>query len=218
MTTESARARGRQAEPGDAGSSADAPGSRRMRADARDNRERVLRAARAAFAEHGAQASLNKIAQSAGVGAGTLYRHFPTLGALLVAIIGDDVAALCEKGRDLLGHESPAEALRTWLRAVAVHATAMRGLVAARLAVPPAPHADAALAACQERIRATGAALLERAQRDGAVPGDIGIADLLTLVNAIAWVSEQAPDDEYLLDRLLALVRGMEPSAHEEGT
>ncbi|MGW5264408.1 SbtR family transcriptional regulator [Microbispora sp. NPDC004025] len=113
---------------------------------------------------------------------------------------------------------SPFEALRTWLRAVAVHATAMRGLVAARMAVPPAPHGDAALAACHERIRATGAALLERAQRDGEVPGDIGIADLLTLVNAIAWVSEQAQGDEYLLDRLLALVRGMEPSAHEEGT
>ncbi|MFG1864777.1 TetR/AcrR family transcriptional regulator [Microbispora bryophytorum] len=189
-----------------------------MRADARDNRERVLRAARAAFAEHGAQASLNKIAQSAGVGPGTLYRHFPTTGALLVAIIGDDVAALCEKGRDLLDHTSPAQALRTWLRAVAEHATEMRGLVAARMAAPPAPDTDAALAACHERIRATGAALLERAQRDGAVPGDIEIADLLTLVNAIAWVSEQAPCDEYLLDRLLALVRGMEPSPQEEET
>ncbi|WP_182901151.1 TetR/AcrR family transcriptional regulator [Microbispora sp. H10830] len=189
-----------------------------MRADARDNRERVLRAARAAFAEHGAKASLNKIAQSAGVGPGTLYRHFPTLGALLVAIIGDDVAVLCEKGRGLLDHASPAEALRTWLRAVAEHATAMRGLVAARMAIPPAPDADAALAACHERIRATGAALLERAQRNGAVPGDIEIGDLLTLVNAIAWVSEQAPCDEYLLDRLLALVRGMEPSPQEEET
>lgn len=201
---------------GAAGSRVGASGGRRMRADARDNRERVLRAARAAFAEHGAQASLNKIAQSAGVGPGTLYRHFPTLGALLVAIIGDDVAALCEKGRDLLGHPSPAEALRTWLRAVAEHATAMRGLVAARMAVPPAPDADAALAACHERIRATGSALLERAQRDGGVPGDIEIADLLTLVNAIAWVSEQAPCDEYLLDRLLALVRGMDRSPREE--
>lgn len=183
--------------------------ARRLRADARDNRERVLRAARTAFAEHGAQASLNKIAQSAGVGAGTLYRHFPTLQALLVAIVGDDVAALCAKGRDLLGHPSPGEALRTWLRAVAVHATAMRGLVAAQMAVPPTPDADAALAACHEEIRATGAALLERARQDGAVPGDIDIADLLTLVNAIAWVSEQAPGDVHLLDRLLALVRGM---------
>nr|WP_179155329.1 hypothetical protein [Microbispora sp. GKU 823] len=50
------------------------------------------------------------------------------------------------------------------------------------------------------------------------MPGDIGIADLLTLVNAIAWVSEQAPCDEYLLDRLLALVRGMESQAQEEKT
>ncbi|MGI5160503.1 hypothetical protein [Microbispora sp. CA-102843] len=55
--------------------------------------------------------------------------------------------------------------------------------------------------------------MLERAQLDGAVPGDIETAGPLTLVNAIAWVGEQAPCDEYLLDRLLALVRGMEPSA-----
>src|SRR3954471_17676046 len=112
---------------------------RRMRADARDNRERVLRAARAAFAEDGPHASLNKIAQRAGVGAGTLYRHFPTLQALLVAIIGDDVEALCAKGRGLLTHPSPDEALHTWLRAMAVHATAMRGLVATQLAGRPTP-------------------------------------------------------------------------------
>jgi AcrR family transcriptional regulator len=105
---------------------------RPMRADARDNRERVLQAAKAVFAEQGAHASLNKIAQRGGVGAGTLYRHFPSLQSLLVAIIGDDVEALCATGRDLLVHPDPDEAVRVWLRAVAVHATAMRGLVVRR--------------------------------------------------------------------------------------
>lgn len=188
--------------------------SRRMRADARDNRERVLRAARAAFAEEGAHASLNKIAQRAGVGAGTLYRHFPTLDALLVAIIGADVEALCERGRELLDHPSPGEALTTWLRAVAVHATAMRGLVATRMAAQAVRAGDAAdtkaadgtLAACHDAILAAGAALLDRARDAGEANDETGIADLLTLVNAAAWASEQAPEDDHLLDRLLALV------------
>jgi AcrR family transcriptional regulator len=197
---------------------ADGP-SRRMRADARDNRERVLTAARAAFTEEGPHASLNKIAQRAGVGAGTLYRHFPTLDALLVAIIGADVEALCERGRELLTHPSPREALTTWLRAVAVHATAMRGLVATRMAAQAAQTtrttdavdtkaADGTLAACHDAILAAGSALLERARRVGEANDETGIADLLTLVNAAAWASEQAPEDEHLLDRLLALVTG----------
>jgi AcrR family transcriptional regulator len=177
------------------------PEQRRMRADARDNRERVLRAARASFAEDGPQASLNRIAQRAGVGAGTLYRHFPTLDALLVAIIGADVEALCARGRALLDHPSADEALRSWLRAVAVHATAMRGLVAARMAAPPTE-----LAGVHEAIHATGTALRTRAQREGTAATETDVSDLLTLVNAIAWASEQAPDDDRLLDRLLALI------------
>ncbi|MBC6459251.1 TetR/AcrR family transcriptional regulator [Actinomadura sp. HBU206391] len=177
-----------------------------MRADARDNRDRVLQAAKVVFAEHGANASLNKVAQRAGVGAGTLYRHFPTLQALLVAIISDDVDALCAKGHALLTHPSPDEALHTWLRAVALHATAMRGLVATQMAGEPAPGTQTALTACHEAMRATGAALLTRAQRQGTAPEDADIIDLLKLVNAIAWTSEQTPEDTHLLDRLLALV------------
>lgn len=179
-----------------------------MRADARDNRERVLRTAKAVFTEYGADASLNKIAQRAGVGAGTLYRHFPTLQALLVAIISDDVEALCAEGRGLLTHPSPDEALRTWLHAVAVHATAMRGLVATQMAGQPTQETGEGLAACHEAIRAAGAALLTRAQRAGTAPGDVDIDDLLKLVNAAAWASEQTPDDEHLLDRLLTLITG----------
>jgi AcrR family transcriptional regulator len=184
---------------------------RRMRADARDNRERVLQAAKTVFAEYGAHASLNKIAQRAGVGAGTLYRHFPTLQALLVAIISNDVDALCAKGRDLLTHPSPDEALHTWLRAVAIHASAMSGLVATQMVAEPAAGTGTALAGCHEAIRATGAALLTRVQNQGAAPQEADILDLLKLVNAIAWASQQTPEDEGLLDRLLALVSNSLP-------
>lgn len=178
---------------------------RRMRADARGNRQRILQVARAAFASDGSRASLNKIAQRAGVGPGTLYRHFPCLQALLVAIIGDDVAALCRSGHELLEHSSPDEALYIWLHAVAVHATAMRGLVATHMATEPAPGSSSGLAACHDSIRATGAALLTRAQQRGTVPRNTRVDDLLKLANAIAWASEQAPADKGLLERLLAL-------------
>ncbi|MFI7146255.1 TetR/AcrR family transcriptional regulator [Nonomuraea sp. NPDC050022] len=192
-----------------------------MRADALRNRERIVRVARAVFTEHGPEASLNQVAQQAEVGPGTLYRHFPTLQDLLVAVIRDDVAALCARGQALLSEASALpetstpsgasaqsrasadRALRAWLRAVAVHATAMRGLVATQLASWPA---DGALAACHEEITATGAALLDHAHRAGSAPEGLDITDLLRLANAIGWASEQSPDDEDLIDRLLALV------------
>ncbi|MEU7831012.1 TetR/AcrR family transcriptional regulator [Nonomuraea sp. NPDC049129] len=210
-----------------------------MRADALRNRERIVRVARAVFTEHGPDSSLNQVAQQAEVGPGTLYRHFPTLQDLLVAVIRDDVAALCAQGQALLseasalpetstspGASAPSGAsgppgasaihgasaisaasadgaLRAWLRAVAVHATAMRGLVATQLASWPA---DGALAACHEEITATGAALLDHARRAGSAPDGLDITDLLRLANAIGWASEQSPDDEGLIDRLLSLV------------
>ena len=172
-----------------------------MRADARDNRERILRAARPVLSDQGGQASLNKIAQLAGVGPGTLYRHFPTLQALLVAVIGADVEKLCDQGRELLDHPDPDEALRLWLRAFAIHAATMRGLVGSQLAALPAVGTDPALAGCHDAITATGATLLAR-----TAPTDTDIADLLKLVSGIAWTSEQSPQDPGLLDRLLALV------------
>lgn len=179
-----------------------------MRADARDNRERVVEAAKEVFAEQGAHASLNRIAQRAGVGSGTLYRHFPTLQALVVAIIGGGVDALRLRGAALLAEPDPDAALHTWLREVAGHATAMRGLVATQMLADPTPDTDTSLAACHETMRETGAALLDRARRYGSAPADADIGDLLTLVNAIAWASEQTPRDAGLLDRLLTLAIG----------
>jgi hypothetical protein len=123
-----------------------------------------------------------------------------------VAIISGDVDALCATGRDLLTHPDPDEALRVWLRAVAVHATALRGLVATQMAAAPDGSTTTAMAACHDAIRVTGAALMSRAQQNGTTSAQIDIADVLTLVNAVAWASEQAPEDASLLDRLLALV------------
>jgi AcrR family transcriptional regulator len=166
-----------------------------VRSDASDNRARILATARESYAAQGGHASLNKIAQRAGVGPGTLYRHFPSQPALLAALLADDVAVLCARGTDYLTAPDPAVALHDWLRLFAQHATAMHGLVATELA---AASADSALTGAHAAIRTTAAALLTRAGRP-----DVDAADLLTLVNAVAWAGAQAGPGS--LDRLLAL-------------
>src|SRR5881227_1228774 len=99
-----------------------------MRADARRNYERLLAAARAAFAEHGVDASLDDIARSAGVGPGTLYRHFPTRHALLEAVLGDAQATLLAEAEKLATEPDPDAALLTWMRGLATHSRTFRGL------------------------------------------------------------------------------------------
>src|SRR5215472_6078720 len=92
---------------------------RPMRADAQRNYARLLSAAMAAFTEHGADdTSLEEIARRAGVGIGTLYRHFPTRQALLEAVYRDQVEALRARADDLTGSDDPGEALAAWLRAL----------------------------------------------------------------------------------------------------
>ena len=174
---------------------------RPRRADARRNYAHLLDVARVAFAERGADASLEDIARRAGVGIGTLYRHFPTRQALLEAVFGDRVEALCAEASDLLVAPSPGDALATWLRAVVRHITLYRGLAAAL--APILDKESEPASSWHGAIHAAGAALLARAQQSGAVRPDIGVADLLKLANAIAVATEQAPESA---DRLLALV------------
>jgi AcrR family transcriptional regulator len=181
---------------------------RRMRVDAAENRARVLVAAKVVFAERGARASLNEVAKRAGVGSATLYRHFPSLQALLVAIISEDVEKLCQRGRDLMTQDDPDTGLLLWLRAFASHASTMQGLLAAQLAVEFVPGDGNALAGCHDAILATGAALLDRSKRKGSTASGTDIRDVLRLVNGIAWASQQAPDDTNLIDRLFAISLG----------
>jgi len=102
-----------------------------MRSDARRNRERLLAAAMSAFTEKGADdISLEEIARRAGVGIGTLYRHFPTRQSLLESVYRDQVEALCERARALGEEPAPAEALTAWLRALVTFSLTKRNLVA----------------------------------------------------------------------------------------
>jgi AcrR family transcriptional regulator len=173
-----------------------------MRADARRNYERLLAAAKDAFTEHGPDASLDEIARQAGVGIGTLYRHFPTRTALQEAVVRDQNEAARAQAVALLASPSPGEALATWLRSELGRLAIYRGLGAAVMntALDGEP-SDA----CQQLTAAAGA-LLERAQQAGAVRSDIDITSVLRLNSAIAIATEQANDGGAQSERLLSIV------------
>ncbi len=99
---------------------------RKPRADAERNRDLLLATAKAAFAAKGAMASLEEIARQAGVGIGTLYRHFPTRDALIEAVYQSDVEQLCGAAERFVREQAPVEALRSWLLLLIEHLAAKR--------------------------------------------------------------------------------------------
>lgn len=186
--------------------------ARPMRADARRNYDRLLAEARGAFAEHGTDASLEDVARRAGVGIGTLYRHFPTRHALMSAVFQEAVASLITRSRELAAAERPCAGLMEWLGAIVTHAGEYRGLAQALMST--CRDENSALAPCNVPLREAGSVLLGRAQASGAVRGDVSIDDLMQLTNAIALAAEQSPSDPALADRLLTLtLRGLKPNS-----
>jgi AcrR family transcriptional regulator len=176
-----------------------------MRADARRNYQALLAAANAAFIEHGADdASLEEIARRAGVGIGTLYRHFPTRQALLEAVYRDQVEVLSVRAGDLLGSASPGEALVTWLRALVQFGSTKRSLTSAMLATLDKD--SELMSACSAMLRESAAALLARAQQAGEVRADAQALDLLRLVHAVSMAVQRAPADAGQADRMIGLV------------
>ena len=176
---------------------------KRRRADAQRNIDRLIVAAREAFTEHGASASLDDIARRAGVGPGTLYRHFPTRQALIEAVYREGVASLCATGDRLRETEPPADAFVDWLRAFADYAAQKRGLAGALMETIGK---DSPLfAEVHAMITATGSALLDRAKAAGAIRPDVALGDVIRLVSALAHAGEQSPEGAALSDRLLLL-------------
>jgi AcrR family transcriptional regulator len=179
--------------------------ARGMRADALRNYQKLLTAAAAAFAEHGTDdVSLEEIARRAGVGIGTLYRHFPTRQALLEAVYRDQVEALRARADELLATKPPAEALATWLRDLIEFGRTKRMLTTALLSTH---NKDSELMSSGSAIvRAAASDVVGHAQRAGVVRADADPADLMRLVHAISMTTEWAGDDSEQADRLLALV------------
>ncbi|MFB6873399.1 TetR/AcrR family transcriptional regulator [Streptomyces sp. NPDC056323] len=187
---------------------------RPMRADARRNYDRLLSEARTAFAEHGTDASLEDIARRAGVGIGTLYRHFPNRHALMNAVFQEAMTSLITRSRELTGAEQPCRALVEWLSAIITHAGEYRGLAQALMST--SRDENSALAQCNVPLREAGTVLLGRAQASGAVRSEVSIDDLLQLTNAIALAAEQSPEDPELAERLLMLTLQGLKGAHAE--
>ncbi|MET0134973.1 MAG: helix-turn-helix domain-containing protein [Kibdelosporangium sp.] len=178
---------------------------RPRRADARRNYEQLLEQARIAFAESGADASLDEIARRAGVASGTLYRHFPTRLDLIEAVLAEQIAELVVLGRELLTAEDEFDALSTWLRATLMHGLTYRGLAAAVMN-SALDRATGLVSAWHAEMFDVGAALLTRARRAGMVVADANEADVLKMVGAIAWAAQDTPDSPAQADRLLTLL------------
>ena len=175
------------------------------RADARRNYERLLDAAAAAFAEHGADdVSLEEIARRAGVGIGTLYRHFPARQALLEAVYKDQVDGLDALASKLLVAESPGSALGDWMRAFVAFGRTKRSLSSAL--VQTIGKNSALISACSMILRSRTEELLSRAQAAGAVRPEVKGADIFRLTHGLIMATDVDPSDPEQSDRLLALV------------
>jgi AcrR family transcriptional regulator len=171
------------------------PGARRPRADAQRNRDHILDVAEQHFAEHGVMGSLDAIAKRAGVGAGTLYRHFPTREALLAALLAArDDALVARRDAAREGADSAAEALHEWLSALVDWAGAFDGLPEPLRAAMTAEASPLALT-CQGYITTTDD-FLSAAQREGTARPGVRGRDLFLAALATSWARGAAMADE----------------------
>jgi AcrR family transcriptional regulator len=179
--------------------------ARPMRADARRNYARLLSAAVAAFTEHGADdASLEEIARRAGLGIGTLYRHFPSRQALLEAVYRDQVEALRARADELLATQPPGEALTEWLRALSAFSSTKHNLTSALLTT--LGQDSDLMSLCGKVICEAADTLLTRAKQAGVVRPEADARDVIRLVHAVNIATQRAPADPGQADRLLGLV------------
>jgi AcrR family transcriptional regulator len=165
---------------------------RPKRADARRNYEKVLAAAREAFAEGGESTALEEIARRAGVGIGTLYRHFPTRQALVEALYLDEVEEVCRSAGEL-DCADPWEALNRWFERFIGYIATKRALTHELLNYLDY---DAPLFRdCRAQLFAAGEPLLARAQDAGVVRGDVNIAQVIQMVVGIAKTPASEPGE-----------------------
>jgi AcrR family transcriptional regulator len=184
---------------------------RPQRADAQRNRRRVLDAAEQLFAESGNGATIEDIAKQAGVGVGTVCRHFPTKQALLDEVLTESFRELLGDADEALASEEPAAASEQFVHRLAAHQARRRVLaqqMAAELELPPAA------VELKAAMRRSITELLERAQSAGAVRTDISPADTALLFAGVAQITAVTGADAALRDRYVAvMLDGLRPSA-----
>ncbi|MFE9692678.1 TetR/AcrR family transcriptional regulator [Micromonospora sp. NPDC005806] len=177
---------------------------RPLRADALRNRQRLLDAAVGAFSQVGADVTLERIAKEAGVGIGTLYRHFPTREALVEAAYRNELARLCDAVPDLLATRPPDQAVRAWMDRFVDYLSTKRGMAdALRLAIAsganPYAHSRDRLLEALGRLLTAGAAA-------GTVRADVAPADVLAGLSGVSLVAGDPAQREQagrLLDLLM---------------
>ena len=176
---------------------------RPLRADARRNRDRLIAVALRAFTDPGPEVSLEAIARGAGVGIGTLYRHFPTREALIEAAYRSELERLCAAAPDLLAEQAPDVALRQWMDRLVDYMTAKRGMADALRAVI----ASGANPFAQSLASMTAAvqSLLDAAAAAGSIRADVPPVDVLKGVSGVSLVAGE-PDQRAQAGRLLDLL------------
>lgn len=164
---------------------------RRLRADAQRNIDALLEAAMAVFTTSGVDAPVREIADKAGVGVGTLYRHFPQRSDLVAAVFRHEIDACADAAQVLAIEHQPGEALARWLQRYAAFIATKRGLASALHSGNPA--FDTLPAYFQQRLQPALRALLETAAAAGEVRADVAADDLLS---AVASLCMPAHDDK----------------------
>jgi AcrR family transcriptional regulator len=181
-----------------------------LRADARQNRARLINAATMVFAEKGAAAPLEDIARRAGVGIGTLYRHFPTRLDLQAAVFRSQVGTVCGEGDALLETASPDQAFAAWVRSLSAYLVTKRGL--SRALIEAVGVESELISSCWTKMRETTERLLANGQRVGAIRPDVDAVDIMRLVHGVALSTEKAPERaDMLLSVMLDGLRAKRP-------
>ncbi|MGE4249703.1 MAG: TetR/AcrR family transcriptional regulator [Parvibaculaceae bacterium] len=180
-----------------------APAAKSLRADAQRNRDKLVEVAGLAFAEHGIDTSLEEIASRAGVGIGTLYRHFPTREHLVEVVYRREVEALCQAADELAKKHPPDAALAEWMQRFVDYIAAKRGM-AASLKLLLASNSEF-FAEASGRIPAALQRLIDAAVADGSIRADIDNSDLMSALSGI-YGAPQTPDWRQRSKRLVTLL------------
>ena len=181
--------------------------AKRPRADALRNRERLLEAAKAEFSAGGPNASLEAVARRAGVGIGTLYRHFPARETLFEAVYRREVEHLADLAEQLGTEAAPVDALRRWMRSNVEFVATKRGMSAA-LALAATASPDLSAYTFDSLTRAVGT-LLRRAVEAGEVRADISPEDLLRALVGLCYMHDQPGWQDKVLRLVDVFVDGL---------
>ncbi len=186
------------------------PPGRKPRTDARRNRERILEVAKEAFARSGANTSLDDIAKHAGVGAGTLYRHFPSREALLEAVYRTEVEKLAAAEQEFSRTMSPVDALRAWMLMFVDYIATKQIIAPALNTLVGGP--SKVYEATRSQVQYAIEALVQRAIESGGIRKDLDSFDLLRALIGVSYVAS-TPDWQQSARRLVdILISGSRPT------